>query len=71
MTDYNLLTFKAITSFVNDLSDFCPLLEMIPKKDYKQFMKSYGESQILHNISSIQHIEKIHQESVRSISKPM
>jgi hypothetical protein len=63
--------YKEYLHFVNDLNDFCPLLEMIPKKDYKQFMKSYGESQILHNISSIQHIEKIHQESVKSIIKLM
>jgi hypothetical protein len=65
--------YKDYVHFVNDLNDFCPLLEMIPKKDYKQFMKSYGESQILHNISSFQHIEKIHQErsTSLSVSKPI
>jgi rubrerythrin len=33
---------------------------MMPKKDYKDFMKNYGESQISHNLNAIQHIEKIH-----------
>ena len=53
--------YKDYVHFVNDLNDFCPLLEMIPKKDYKDMMKTYGESQILNNINAIQYIEKIHQ----------
>jgi len=56
--------YKDYVHFVNDLTDFCPLLEMIPKKDYKDFMKKYGEPQILHNINAIQHIEKMHIEKL-------
>jgi hypothetical protein len=52
--------YKDYVHFVSDLNDFCPLLENIPKKDYKDFMKNYGELQILNNINAIQHIEKIH-----------
>ena len=50
-------------SSMNDLNDFCPLLENPPKKDYKEMMKSYGESQILHNINAIQNIEQIHKKT--------
>jgi len=56
--------YKDYVHFVNDLSDFCPLLEMIPKKDYKQLMNSYGESQILHNLTAIQHIQKLHETEI-------
>jgi hypothetical protein len=52
--------YKDFVHFVNDLNDFCPLLEMIPKKGYKELMTHYGESQIIHNIQSLQHIEKQH-----------
>jgi hypothetical protein len=52
--------YKDYVHFVSDLNDFCPLLECVPKKDYKEFMKNYGELQILNNINAIQHIEKIH-----------
>jgi hypothetical protein len=52
--------YKDYVHFVSDLNDFCPLLENIPKKDYKEFMKNYGELQILNNINAIQHIEQIH-----------
>ena len=52
--------YKEYVHFVSDLNDFCPLLENIPKKDYKDFMKNYGELQILNNIHAIQYIEKIH-----------
>ena len=55
--------YKDFVHFVNDLNDFCPLLELIPKKSYKEMMKLYAESQILHNITSIQHIEKMHNET--------
>jgi hypothetical protein len=51
--------YKDYIHFVNDLTDFCPLLEMVPKKDYKDLMKNYGEGQILNNISAIQHIASI------------
>ena len=51
--------YKDYIHFVNDLTDFCPLLEMVPKKDYKDLMKNYGEAQILNNISAIQHIATI------------
>ena len=53
--------YKDYVHFVNDLSDFCPLLEMIPKKDYKEMMKTYGETQISQNLTAIQHIQKIHE----------
>ena len=53
--------YKDYVHFVNDLTDFCPLLEMVPKKDYKDLMKNYGESQILNNISAIQHISNIYE----------
>lgn len=52
--------YKDYVHFVNDLSDFCPLLEMIPKKNYKEMMKAYGEPLILQNLNAIQHIENIH-----------
>jgi len=55
--------YKDFVHFVNDLNDFCPLLEQIPKKNYKDMMKSYAESQILHNIIAIQHIEKTIQQN--------
>jgi hypothetical protein len=51
--------YKDYVHFVNDLSDFCPLLEIFPKKDYNEFLKSYAEPQILQNINAIQMIEKI------------
>ena len=50
--------YKDFVHFVNDLNDFCPLLEPIPKKSYKEMMKLYAETQILHNITAIQYIEK-------------
>jgi len=53
--------YKDYIHFVNDLTDFCPLLEMVPKKDYKDLMKNYGEGQIMNNISAIQHIASIDQ----------
>jgi len=53
--------YKDYVHFVNDLTDFCPLLEMVPKKNYKDLMKNYGEAQILNNISAIQHIATIHE----------
>jgi hypothetical protein len=56
--------YKDYVHFVNDLNDFCPLLEMVPKKDYKEFMKTYGEQQILHNITSIKHIEKLNENKI-------
>jgi len=51
--------YKDYVHFVNDLSDFCPLLELFPKKDYSEFLTVYAEPQILHNINAIQYIEKI------------
>jgi hypothetical protein len=56
--------YKDYVHFVNDLSDFCPLLEMVPKRDFKEFMSNYAENQILHNINSIKYIEKLHNESI-------
>jgi hypothetical protein len=56
--------YKDYVHFVNDLSDFCPLLEMIPKKDYKEMMKTYGESQISQNLNAIQHIQKLHETQI-------
>jgi hypothetical protein len=53
--------YKDYVHFVNDLNDFCPLLENIPKKNYKQLMNSFAESQISHNINAFQNIEKLHQ----------
>ena len=50
----------------NDLTDFCPLLELVPKKDYKDLMKNYGESQILNNISAIQHIATIDENEIKN-----
>jgi hypothetical protein len=52
--------YKDFIYFVNDLNDFCPLLEIIPKKKYREFMTQYGESQIINNIQALQHIEKQH-----------
>lgn len=57
--------YKDYVHFVNDLSDFCPLLEMIPKKNYKEMMKTYGEPLILQNLNAIQHIQNIHTESIQ------
>jgi hypothetical protein len=59
--------YKDYVHFVNDLTDFCPLLEMVPKKDYKDLMKNYGESQILNNISAIQHIANVYENNNKSI----
>jgi len=53
--------YKDYVHFVNDLTDFCSLLEMVPKKDYKDLMKNYGEAQILNNISAIQHISNMYE----------
>ena len=53
--------YKDYVHFVNDLTDFCPLLEMVPKKDYKDLMKNYGEGQIMNNISAIQHIANMYE----------
>lgn len=58
--------YKDYVHFVNNLNDFCPLLEMVPKKDFKEFMTTYAENQILHNIQSIQYIEKLHTESLKT-----
>jgi len=52
--------YKDFIHFVNDLNDFCPLLEMVPKKSYKEMMMHYGESQIANNIHALQYIEKQH-----------
>jgi hypothetical protein len=51
--------YENVVHFVNDLSDFCPLLEQYPKLSYGDFMKQYGDSQILHNINSILYIDKL------------
>jgi hypothetical protein len=57
--------YKDYVHFVNDLIDFCPLLEMVPKKEYETLMKTYGESQILHNVQTIQYIETIENEKLK------
>lgn len=58
--------YKDYVHFVNDLSDFCPLLELFPKKDYNDFMKTYAESQILHNVNALQYIKTLHDESIKT-----
>ena len=52
--------YKDYIHFVNDLSDFCPLLENIQKKTYIEF-SSYSESQILHNLNAFKQIEKLNE----------
>jgi len=58
--------YKDYVHFVNDLSDFCPLLELFPKKDYNDFMKTYAESQILHNVNALQYIKTLHDQSIKT-----
>lgn len=62
--------YKDYIHFVNDLSDFCPLLELFPKKDYNDFMKTYAESQILHNVNALQYIKTLHDESIKTKAEP-
>ena len=62
--------YKDYIHFVNDLSDFCPLLEIFPKKDYNDFMKTYAESQILHNVNALQYIKSLHDESIKTEKEP-
>lgn len=57
--------YKDYVHFVNDLSDFCPLLEIIPKKNYKEMMKTYGEPLILQNLNAIHHIQNIDSELIQ------
>lgn len=61
--------YKDYIHLVNDLTDFCPLLEMIPKKPYEHLTKTYGEPLILHNIQSIQYIEQLDNDRKNNIDK--
>jgi len=53
--------YKNVVHFVKKLNDFCPLLEQFPKIGYTEFMKQYGEEQILHNLNSILYIKKLNE----------
>lgn len=53
--------YKDVIHFVNNLTDFCPLLEMVPKQSFSDFIKVYGENQVNQNIQAILHIEKLNE----------
>ena len=61
--------YREYIHFVNDLNDFCPLLEMIPKKSYKDMMKQYGEPQIIQNMNALQYIQKLHIDNIYTETK--
>jgi hypothetical protein len=56
--------YENVVHFVHDINDFCPLLEHYPKLSYEDFMKQYGNAQILHNINSILYIEKLNEKKI-------